>query len=44
MLFRSEEEQRLGNRRLHKLNRILTLADDVELTSDANDLIELVKQ
>ena len=39
-----EEEQRLGNRRLHKLNRILTLADDVELTSDANDLIELVKQ
>ena len=39
-----EEEQRLGNRRLHKLNRILTLADDAELTSDANDLIELVKQ
>ncbi|WP_318498003.1 dynamin family protein [Photobacterium leiognathi] len=39
-----EEEQRLSNRRLHKLNRILTLADDDELTSDAKDLIELVKQ
>lgn len=39
-----EEEQRQAHRRVHKLNRILTMADDDDVNDEASDLLTRVKQ